>query len=327
MNGRRLSLALLLLALPAAAAARPLLLVVSGLGGEALYSERFERWSLSLVETAAQRYGLDADRVRWLAEPRVGAARADGVSTKQEVLREIRGLAVRSRPGDTILVVLIGHGTAQSDAARFNLPGPDLSPLELAHALEPLADRRVALVNAAPSSSAFLEALSAPGRVVITATSTPAENQHTRFAGFFVEALAGDAADADKDRVVSLLEAFDYARRRLETAYRDEQRIQTEHPQLDDNADGVGSRLPAADAVESGDGRLAHSVSLAVDVDATAAPERLLLQVRARELVDAVTRLKRQKPVMDREQYRDELESLLVDLALNRRAYRAQESP
>ena len=78
---------------------------------------------------------------------------------------------------------------------RINLPGPDLSAGALAAMLAPLGDRRVVVVNAASASGGFIEALSAPGRVVITATRSAAEAEATRFGGHFVAALGGaDAA-------------------------------------------------------------------------------------------------------------------------------------
>ncbi len=320
MSARWAAVLLLAVAMQTAAADQRFVLVVSGLGGEPVYRERFQRWALSLVETMRDRYRIPAARVRWLAEPGVDSQLVDGVSDKTRVLAEIAGIAERSGPGDLVLVVLIGHGTALGERVLFNLPGPDLSPDEMAVALEALADRRLAVVNAAPASAAFLQRLSAPGRVVITATSTVAENQHTRFAGFFVEALAGDAADADKDGAVSLLEAFQYVGRRLEAAYRDEQRIQTEHPQLDDDGDGKGSGSPAADAA---DGAIAHRLVLSAGAGEDDTPEKLALDIQARALVDRVERLKREKPVMPAQRYREELERLLVELALNRRAYRA----
>ena len=58
-------------------------------------------------------------------------------------------------------------------------------------------------VNTASASGPFIEALAAPGRTIVTATRNGAERFATLFGGYFVDALAGDAADADKNgRVV-----------------------------------------------------------------------------------------------------------------------------
>ena len=81
-------------------------------------------------------------------------------------------------------------------------------------AAEALAPRRVVFVNTASASGPFIEALSGPGRTIVTATRNGAKSFATIFGGYFVDALASDAADADKNRKVSVLEAFDFARAR-----------------------------------------------------------------------------------------------------------------
>ena len=62
----------------------------------------------------------------------------------------------------------------------------------------------------------------------MTATRSGAEQFATLFGGYFIDALASDAADADKNRRVSVLEAFNAAksrrRARLPAARRDAHR-------------------------------------------------------------------------------------------------------
>jgi len=160
---------------------------------------------------------------------------------------------------------------------------------------------------------------------LITATANTAENQHTRFGGHFVDAFAEDAADTDKDKQVSLLEAFHYANREVARGFETEGRIRTEHAMLDDDGDGAGSRNPDAD---EGDGMLAARVHLQAPAaaDTPAGREALALQIEARRLVDKIEETKRKKRSMETADYLDQLESLLVKLALNRRAYRAKQA-
>ncbi len=305
------------------------LLVITGIGGEDYYGDLFHRWAVTLTQVATERLGFARDHVVYLAE-RVDRAPGviAGVSDKATVLAAVEGLAVRSRPGDRVMIVLIGHGTARGDRVLFNLPGPDLSAKELAGALESLSDRALAVVNTAPSSGPFVQHLSAPNRVVIAATSGGAENQHTLFAAHFVDAFAEDGADADKDARISLLEAFEYARREVDRAYRLDHRLLSEHAQLDDNGDGVGSREPGAAAA---DGSLAGRFYLAVadtgDPSTAQGRARLALQVEARRLVDSIEGLKRRKLGLEQSDYATRLEALLVELALNRRAHRQGRLP
>ncbi|MDX1676121.1 MAG: hypothetical protein R3314_15100, partial [Longimicrobiales bacterium] len=156
-----------------AAAQSTHVLVVTGLGGAPEYSRAFAEWGRELVE-AAERAGVPGSNVVWLAESSVEAASA--VSRREAVVDAVGSLGARSAPGDLVVVALFGHGSARGDEVRLNLPGPDLTAGGLAALLDPLSDRRVVVVNAASASGGFVEPLSAPGRVVITATRSTREN-------------------------------------------------------------------------------------------------------------------------------------------------------
>lgn len=324
MKARALLFAILVFAGAKAPAAEPHLAIVSGLGGESYYSDLFHRWAATLNEVATTRLGISPARVIRLAEdPSRDPEFISAVSRKEHVLDAIQRLGEASGEGDVVAFVYLGHATASGKRALLNLPGPDLSAAELAAALDGLAGRTVAVVIAAPSSSPFIEALSGPGRIVITATSNTAENQHTRFGGHFVDAFAEDAADLDKDKQVSLLEAFRYATREVARSFETEGRIRTEHAMLDDDGDGEGSRDPGT---ERGDGMLAARAHLEAPAvtDTAAGREALALQIQARRLVDRIEAIKRKKRSLESADYLEQLEALLVELALNRRAFRAK---
>lgn len=323
MRARVLGLALCLAAAAGARAGEPHLAIVGGLGGERYYSDLFHRWVQTLAEVATRRLGVVPERlIRLEEDPSQASAPAAEISRKENVLAAIDRLAQRSAPEDVVALVFLGHGTARADRALFNLPGPDLSAAELAAALDALAGRTVVVVVAAPASAPFVAAVSGPDRIVITATTTAAENQHTRFGGHFIDALAEDAADTDKDGRVSLLEAFRYATREVARAFETEGLLRTEHALLDDDGDGAGSRDPGRGG---GDGRLAARVHLAAPAqrpDTAAGRQALALEIEARRLVDRIEALKRDKRTLETEDYLERLEALLVELALNRRAYR-----
>ena len=143
-----------------------------------------------------------------------------------------------------IFVTLIGHGSFAGGTARFNLPGPDLSAADFNAMLQKLPTKQIVFVNTSSSSGPFVEALSGPGRTIVTATRNGAEQYATLFGGFFVDALTSDAADADKNKRVSVLEAFNYAKAEVARAYEREGLLATEHALLDDNGDKEGSQAP-----------------------------------------------------------------------------------
>lgn len=283
-------------------------LVVTGVGGEPGYSAAFVAQAERLI-TGLERYGVPRDRIVWLAEDAARApGRIAGRSTRERVLAELARIGGGARQEDRLLVVLIGHGSDGTEP-RFNLPGPDLSPRDLVAVLKPLEAPLVAVVNAASASGGFVEPLTGPRRIVITATKTGFERNETRFPRSFASAFEGDAADGDKDGAVSLLEAFTFATRDVARWYESENRLLTEHSRVSDEA--LARQFvftPAARVVTAAPGDTATAALLA----------------RKRELEGSIERLRGRKAAMDSTTYTRELEALLLELARTNQALRAR---
>ena len=148
------------------------ILVITGLGGDPAYSERFMEWGGALVAAAAEKFGLPADHIIYLGEDPATDPRIQDRSTRENVDRAFTKLVSNSQPNDHIFVVLIGHGSYTTGQSRFNLLGPDLSAEDFALYLDQLSDRRVAFMNLASASGEFVKVLSGDGRTIVTATRT-----------------------------------------------------------------------------------------------------------------------------------------------------------
>jgi hypothetical protein len=313
-----------LLCCPATAAAQtPHLLVIVGLAGNPEHAELFHKWAATLVDAATERFGVPADQVRYLAEkPEIDAKRIDGKSTREEIAAAFAALGRTAGADDPVFVVLVGHGTFDGRVAKFNLPGPDMTAAEFAPLVAKVKSGRLVFVNTASASGPFIEALSGPGRTIVTATRNGAERFSTVFGGYFVDALTSDAADTDKNRRVSVLEAFTFAKREVATAYEREGIMATEHALLDDSGDGEGSPEPAADGRE---GRVASILALGATTPAAPLPEDPALRAlheERRALERRVESLKLMKDSMEPQRYASELEKVLTDLALKTRRIR-----
>ena len=296
------------------------LLVITGAAGEPAYGTAFHAAASAITEAARTRFGLRAENVIYLGEdPARAPGRIAARSTREEVTKALAQLATRAAPGDAVWVVLIGHGSAQGEVSRFNLPGPDLSAADFARMLAPLSRQRVAFVNAASASGDFARALAAPGRAIVTATKSPLERNETRFARHFADALAAPGADVDKDGGVSLLEAFTYAKREVTRGYEAENRLLTEHAQLEDDGDGVAIADPTS---STPDGRLAAAMVLGAPGRGAATVASGAMSARSRALVERVAALKARKATLDSTTYLQQLEIVLVELARASRAER-----
>jgi hypothetical protein len=303
---------------------RAFLLIIVGLAGDPDHGKTFHAWGNALAESS-ERLGVDASRLIYLVDaPAEGDKKVTGRSTREEVTKALERFAAEAGADDVVFVTLIGHGTAGGGTAKFNMPGPDMGPAEFAPLLAKLKSRQVVFVNTASASGPFVEALSGPGRTIVTATRNGAEQYATLFGGHFVEALNSEAADADKNKRVSVLEAFLFAKAGVAQAYQREGLLATEHAILDDNGDKEGSQDPAASAK---DGKVATIVSLGTvgKDDLPTDPKLRALYLERRELERRVEAHRLLKESMPPARYSGELEKLVTALALKTREIRTAE--
>jgi hypothetical protein len=278
-----------------AAAEQSHLVIIVGLGGEKKYRDAFREMAVSMVGAAEKKLGLDPAHIVSLGE---------NESTRESVEKALRDVAARSAPGDVVLILLIGHGSFQQGEARFNLRGPDMTAADFVPLLDALAARTVVFVNTASASGDFVKALSGRDRTIVTATKSAQERNETAFARHFVDAFATGGADADKDQRVSVLEAFEYARREVQRFYEKERRLLTEHAVLEDGREGALARTVFLGA---GDGETPSA-------DA-GDPELLALRQERRDVERRLDALKARKETTSAASYEEELEKLLLELA------------
>jgi len=179
-------------------------------------------------------------------------------------------------------------------------------------------------VNAASASGPFVEGLSGPGRVVVTATRTGDEKYATLFGGPFVDAFSTEAADADRDGKVSILEAFEYAKKAVAASYVREGLLPTEHSLLDDNGDKQGSMEPGRQAKDGQSAAVLAIGSLRQQALPTDEKVRALYLER-QQIERRIEALKLLKSGMEPEKYAAELEKLATELALKSRQIRDAE--
>jgi hypothetical protein len=293
---------------PAPPPDKPTLIVAVGTPGTPEYGQAFNSWA-ERWEAAAKETGAACHRIG---------------TQKQEAREQLKALldGEKKESLGPLWLILLGHGTFDGRVAKFNLAGPDISAAELAQWLKPFK-RPVAVINCSSSSAPFINRLSAPERIVVTATKSGYEMNYARFGEYLAAAVSDPAADLDKDNQVSLLEAFLVASRRVAEFYKSEARLATETALLDDNGDGLGT--PAAwfrgtravrrarDGAEL-DGTRAHQLHLIPSEKERAMPPAL--RARRDELELAVIKLRDSRKDAEKDDaYYAQLEPLLIELA------------
>ncbi len=276
--------------------------------------------------TTGPKPGGAADRAS--AEFILIGADSAGDKSDREQLKSVLADPSRSN-AELVWLVLIGHGTYDGRLAKFNLRGSDVSAAELAEWLDPAA-APLAVINCASASAPFINRLSAPGRVVVTATKSGQEVNFARFGKYLADAIADPAADLDKDDQTSLLEAYLTACRGVAEFYEGQKRLATEHALLDDNGDGLGTPaawfrgVRATQRAKDGaalDGVRAHQIHL-LPSDREA---RMPLEIRQRrdKLELEIAALRDQKPTLAETEYYQRLDGLMTELA---KLYQAAEA-
>ena len=273
--------------------------LVEGLGGEPRYTESF-RDQIERILDAVRRISADEALVTVLAGTD---------ATAGEIESAFGALASKVNPGDALAVFLVGHGSHDGAGYKFNIPGPDITGAQLKLWLDAVPAATQLVVSTTSASGGALETLKAPQRVVITATKNGREKNATVFGEYFAEAFAASEADTNKNDSISALEAFHYAESKVKAHYADNQRLATEHPQIQgDRAEGF---LLA---------RLGQAAALAED------PSKRDLLERRESLERRIANLTARKDELTESEFLKGLEDLLLEMAAIQQQIAAEEA-
>lgn len=278
-----------------------------------MFHQWSDQWQAAATKAGAEftLIGGDAN----VAEDATGAA--DDRTRLEKLLADQAARIDR----DLLWIVLIGHGTFDGEAAKFNFRGPDASVKELTAWLAPIKTP-LALIDCSSSSAPLINAASGPGRVIVAATKSGFEQNFARFGQYLAAALIDPRADLDKDDQVSLLESYLTACRDLTEFYESDGRLATEHPLIDDNGDGLGTPaawfhgLRATQRAKEGaslDGLRAGQLHLVPSDREGRMPREARERRDALEL--SIAALRDRKATLGDDAYYQQLDSLLMELA------------
>jgi hypothetical protein len=297
----------LLLAAVGVARAETIYLTIAGLGGEQEYEQRFAGWASDLDKTLK-------------GEPSAQVITLSGAqATRANIEAKLGDLARQTKAEGHLVVMLIGHGSFDESDYKFNIPGPDIAATELASLLDKIPAQQ-AVIDMTSASGGAIPTLQKPRRIVVTATKSGTEKNATVFPRYFIEGLHDPAADADKNEVITVLEAFRYAEAKTAKFYDELKRLSTEHPLIEDAGKGEGVKTPT---VENGEGLLAGRFALLHTGSAVTMakdPEKQKLLKQKEDIETKIDELKYRKASLPVEEYRQQLAKLLLDLAKTQEA-------
>jgi hypothetical protein len=293
---------------PVTAHADSLALILNGIPGSPDHEARFREWTEATREALVDDFGFSPDDVVVLTRP-----------NEEDIRGAFGAFGARAEADDVFYLFLIGHGSYDGEY-KFNIARADLTAADYAGLIDSLGVGRSVVINATTSSGGSIDALKAPNRVVVTATRTGSERNDTVFYQYFLEGLTTPTSDEDLNERLSVWEAFRYAAMAVTRHYEEQNLIATEHPQISDNGgDPTGVEPEEIPTLA----QLTH-LNTATDLEVEDPVLRGLLEDRNR-IEGEIAALRANQETMTETEYDDQLEALLVELALKNQEIRAQE--
>jgi hypothetical protein len=221
-------------------------LIVVGLPGDDDHAARFLELARTYRQWLTESLGFAEEGVRIVfgaaGEPSIKA----GAATREAITEEAAKARAAVTPESRFWLIVLGHGNERGGHTFLHLPGPDLRDDELAKLFAGITCREQVFWITTSASGGFLSALSAKGRIVITATTADQEFNETEFPHALGEVCRQSAKDLDldKDGKVSVWEVFLQLGKLVEARFAADERTPTEHALLDDNGDQTGTERP-----------------------------------------------------------------------------------
>jgi len=239
-------------------------LIVVGLPGDREHETLFRATARAWRDWLTGPLGFPASEVRTLSGAGPDGGLGDAPATRESIAAEVKALREKSRGDDRAWVFVLGHANVDDGHAFLHLPGPDLRDDEFAALFRDLKGREQVFWITTPAAGWFVPGLSAPGRIVVAATERDKEYNETEFPHALADVARLPTArlDADRDGKVSIREVFVATVEAVEKRFNADKRTPTEHAQLDDDGDGVGTEVHPPTPPAKPDGALASKTFL-----------------------------------------------------------------
>lgn len=243
---------------------RRVLIVCGHPGDEAhhkLFAETIERLSEGLVKNlnvAPDHISIQFGAESQPEDPDI-VANARGRATREEIAANVAQIQAELQPDDSLWVIVMGHAHFDGRQAFLNLPGADYRADEFGKLFIDVSCREQVFFITCPVSGYFIKPLTAPFRVLMTATEADREINETNCAQALADVLSKPpyrgAFDVDQDGKLTLLDLYIVLVRRVLQIYASDTAVVTEHSLLEDNGDGRGGELQIDFLTEEQGGR------------------------------------------------------------------------
>lgn len=300
--------------------------VICGSGGTDEFIDKFNDWGKRLSTLLVDDLGFQPEHVSFFSADIIDATDITPLPcTVESLCGYIHDLTSTFTSEDDVFLFFIGHGSFTGNQVTLHLPGDDLTATQFNEWLVDFPAQKIVIVNGSSSSAGFINHLSHQDRIICTSTKNVNETNAPEYIEFMIQAMQDGSADLNRDERITLYELC-YQTAMLTQAWYDQNNyIATEHSLIDDNGDGLGTRLLPEDVSEQRANRGAKSTSHAQDGSTAKeffikdyqfpkdAPQELIGQYLM--ALDSIAILKNKKMDMEVSAYYQELEAQLIKAA------------
>lgn len=217
--------------------------IIVGLPGDAEHAALFRKMADQIQKWLVNTQRIPVEQVFRLPETGGDGETTDTAATAESIHNLLTDVNSKLQANDTLWIFTIGHGNYDGRQAWFHVAGKDPSNDDFGQWMADIDCREQVLWLTHSSSGWFVKPLSRPGRIVIAATAADDESNETEFlrALTTVAGWSVDKLDGDHDQAISVAEFYLGVVREVARRFQYDNRLPTEHAQLDDNGDGVGT--------------------------------------------------------------------------------------
>lgn len=219
--------------------------IVVGLPGDTEHAAPFRRMADTIEEWLSESQQIPKEQILRLPTIVTAGQSFAAPPTVEAIQTMFGGLNKKLRAEDALWVFTLGHGNSDGQRGWLHLSGKDPSGEDFAQWLADVPCREQVIWLTHSSSGWFVKPLSRPGRIVIAATAADDESNETEFPQALATVVKSSATslDSDQDQAVSVAELYNAVVAEVSRRFKKDDRLPTEHAQLDDNGDGVGTEV------------------------------------------------------------------------------------
>jgi len=239
---------------PAVAPQRCWAVIFQGLPGDADHARKFQAVTDELQAWLTESLEFPEEQVLRLPDTSTTDAEQTPPLTADVMRSTLESLTAKLQAEDALWIFTVGHGSHDGKRAWFHVAGRDPSDVDFAGWMAGVRCREQVLWLTHSSSGWMVKPLSRPGRIIIAATAADDEPNETEFPHALVSITRRQPVELDVsgDGRVSVTEFYTAVVAEVERRYKKDNRLATEHAQLDDNGDGIGSET-TGEPLETGD--------------------------------------------------------------------------